>query len=128
MSGNIYSIITILPQQVASRALSLPPERIYISESSTALVPNTSPTAASMGSDLNGMAVMDACAKITARLAPLKKQHPQDSWEELVSWSAGVFSYVLCNVSMVGRLVYKGQPLGCGMVSALHCFRACPAV
>ena len=43
--------------QVASRTLRIPPEKIHISETSTNTVPNTSPTAASTGSDLNGMAV-----------------------------------------------------------------------
>ena len=43
--------------QVASLTLRIPPEKIHISETSTNTVPNTSPTAASTGSDLNGMAV-----------------------------------------------------------------------
>ena len=43
--------------QVASRTLRISPEKIHISETSTNTVPNTSPTAASTGSDLNGMAV-----------------------------------------------------------------------
>lgn len=44
--------------QVASRALKIGSERIHISETATDRVPNTSPTAASAGSDLNGMAVL----------------------------------------------------------------------
>ncbi len=44
--------------QVASRVLKIPVEKIFISETSTDKVPNTSPTAASAGSDLNGMAVL----------------------------------------------------------------------
>ena len=43
--------------QVASRTLKIPYEKIHISETSTTTVPNTSPTAASYSSDLNGMAV-----------------------------------------------------------------------
>ena len=43
--------------QVASRALRLPQELIHISETNTQTVPNTSPTAASASSDLNGMAI-----------------------------------------------------------------------
>ena len=38
--------------------LGIPTDRIHISETNTANVPNTSPTAASSGSDLNGMAVL----------------------------------------------------------------------
>ena len=38
---------------------------------STEKVPNTSPTAASSGSDLNGQAVKAACGKIMDRIRPL---------------------------------------------------------
>lgn len=44
--------------QVASQVLEIAHTKIHISETSTDKVPNTSPTAASSGSDLNGMAVM----------------------------------------------------------------------
>lgn len=44
--------------QVASKALDIPVDKIHISETATDKVPNTSPTAASTGSDLNGMAVL----------------------------------------------------------------------
>lgn len=44
--------------QVASRALEISMEKIHISETATDKVPNTSPTAASSGSDINGMAVL----------------------------------------------------------------------
>ncbi|KAG0722910.1 Xanthine dehydrogenase/oxidase [Chionoecetes opilio] len=46
--------------QVASRALGIPADLIHISETATDKVPNTSPTAASASSDLNGMAVLSA--------------------------------------------------------------------
>jgi xanthine dehydrogenase/oxidase len=44
--------------QVASRALDVPAEKIYFSESSTDKIPNATATCGSMGSDLNGMAVL----------------------------------------------------------------------
>jgi xanthine dehydrogenase molybdopterin binding subunit/xanthine dehydrogenase small subunit len=56
---------------VAMRELGLPAERIRLMHTRTDKVPNTSATAASSGSDLNGMAVADACAQLRARLAPL---------------------------------------------------------
>ncbi|MEQ2200503.1 hypothetical protein XENOCAPTIV_030326 [Xenoophorus captivus] len=43
--------------QVASRELHVPTSKIFISETSTATVPNTCPSAASFGTDANGMAV-----------------------------------------------------------------------
>lgn len=44
--------------QIASRVFEIPIEDIYIAETSTDKVPNTTPTAASVSSDLNGMAVL----------------------------------------------------------------------
>merc|ERR1711862_591759 len=38
-----------------------------------------------MGSDLNGMAVKNACDKIVERLAPFKEKYPEYTWEKLVS-------------------------------------------
>jgi len=55
--------------QVAADAFGLPLERIRISSTRTDKVPNTSATAASSGADLNGMAALDACNQIKARLA-----------------------------------------------------------
>lgn len=42
---------------MASRELHVPLSMVYISETSTGTVPNTPPTAASYGTDANGMAV-----------------------------------------------------------------------
>lgn len=44
--------------QIASKVLECPMENIHISDTSTDKVPNTSSTAASISSDLNGMAIM----------------------------------------------------------------------
>ncbi|XP_071454952.1 xanthine dehydrogenase isoform X2 [Hetaerina americana] len=71
--------------QVASRVLGIPETKIYISETSTDKVPNTSATAASSGSDLNGMAVMNACQTIMERLNPFIAANPKGKWEEWVS-------------------------------------------
>ena len=47
-------------------------------------VPNTSPTAASTGSDINGMAVKIACEKILERLKPFKFTMPDKSWKDWI--------------------------------------------
>lgn len=70
--------------QVAARALNTDSDYIHIAETATDRVPNTSATAASSGSDLNGMAVMDACEKILKRLKPYKEKYPDDDWKQLV--------------------------------------------
>uniref|UniRef100_A0A667H7G0 FAD-binding PCMH-type domain-containing protein n=1 Tax=Lynx canadensis TaxID=61383 RepID=A0A667H7G0_LYNCA len=71
--------------QVASRTLKIPTSKIYISETSTNTVPNTSPTAASVSTDLNGQAVYEACQTILKRLEPFKKKNPSGSWEDWVT-------------------------------------------
>ncbi|XP_067617387.1 LOW QUALITY PROTEIN: xanthine dehydrogenase-like [Eurosta solidaginis] len=70
--------------QCCARALNIPPELVHISETATDRVPNTSPTAASVGSDLNGMAVLNACEKLNHRLKPIKEANPQCTWKEWI--------------------------------------------
>lgn len=57
--------------------MGIPISKIHVSETATDKVPNTSPTAASAGSDLNGMAVMNACEKLNKRLQPYKEKNPK---------------------------------------------------
>ncbi|XP_041043265.1 xanthine dehydrogenase/oxidase [Carcharodon carcharias] len=71
--------------QVASKALGIPISKIHISETSTNTVPNTSPTAASVSSDLNGMAIHDACQILLRRLEPFKLANPKGTWEQWIS-------------------------------------------
>lgn len=71
--------------QVASRALDVPPEKIHITETSTDKVPNTSATAASAGSDLNGMAVLNACNILMERIRPYKEKYPHEGWNTWIN-------------------------------------------
>jgi len=67
--------------QVVATAFQVDLERISVSATRTDKVPNTSPTAASSGSDLNGMAALDACSKIRERLTQFAASHwsvPED--------------------------------------------------
>jgi xanthine dehydrogenase molybdopterin binding subunit/xanthine dehydrogenase small subunit len=56
---------------IACRELGLSPSQIRVMATRTDQVPNTSATAASSGSDLNGAAVRNACETLRSRLAPL---------------------------------------------------------
>ncbi len=58
-------------RQIAARSLGVPVASVRIMPTRTDKVPNTSATAASAGTDLNGAAVLDACAQIRARLIPV---------------------------------------------------------
>ena len=57
---------------MAAHTLGIPHEKVHIMETGTDTVPNTPPTAASAGSDLNGMAVLEACTEINSRLEKFK--------------------------------------------------------
>ena len=54
--------------QLVAEELQVDLERVHISATSTGKVPNTSPTAASSGTDLNGEAARDACRTLKQRL------------------------------------------------------------
>ncbi|WP_343504549.1 xanthine dehydrogenase molybdopterin binding subunit [Alloyangia pacifica] len=61
--------------QVVADAFQVDFERIKITRTTTEKVPNTSATAASSGSDLNGMAALDAAEQIKARLVEFAARH-----------------------------------------------------
>ncbi|KAM9249001.1 LOW QUALITY PROTEIN: aldehyde oxidase 2-like [Dugong dugon] len=70
--------------QVASRELKIPMSYMHICETSTATVPNTIATAASIGSDVNGKAVQNACQILLKRLEPIMKKNPEGTWEDWI--------------------------------------------
>uniref|UniRef100_A0A8D0W2S8 aldehyde oxidase n=1 Tax=Sus scrofa TaxID=9823 RepID=A0A8D0W2S8_PIG len=70
--------------QVASRELRIPMSYLHICETSTATVPNTIATAASIGSDVNGRAVQNACQILLKRLEPVIKKNPEGTWEDWI--------------------------------------------
>ena len=61
--------------QVVARELGLDLEKVRITATRTDKVPNTSPTAASSGADLNGMAARDAASKLRERLFNFAAEH-----------------------------------------------------
>ena len=71
--------------QVAAADLGIPLSSVYIAETATDKVPNSSPTAASASSDMYGSAAADACAQLNARLKPYREQRPDSTFTELVN-------------------------------------------
>jgi xanthine dehydrogenase large subunit len=61
--------------QVVADAFQVDLDRVRITATTTAKVPNTSATAASSGSDLNGMAAQNAAEQIKARLIDWAVEH-----------------------------------------------------
>ncbi|HEY3445373.1 MAG TPA: molybdopterin cofactor-binding domain-containing protein [Myxococcales bacterium] len=62
-------------QLVAARTLGIHPDKVRVESTNTSRIPNASPTSASTGADLNGMATQLACERIYARLQSFAAQH-----------------------------------------------------
>ncbi|KAG2278957.1 hypothetical protein Bca52824_061512 [Brassica carinata] len=69
--------------QVAASAFNIPLSSVFVSETSTDKVPNASPTAASMSSDMYGAAVLNACEQIKARMEPVASKLSCNSFAEI---------------------------------------------
>jgi len=90
--------------QVVAHELGLPLQSVRCTATDTHKIANTSATAASTGSDLNGKAAQDAARQIRERLEHFKAEHPQHAalpWPELVQqaylarvqlWSDGFYT------------------------------------
>ncbi len=90
--------------QVAATALGVPMKAVRLAPTRTDKVPNTSATAASSGSDLNGGAIKDACDQIRARLATVAAGqlgvHPGD-----VRFAGGVVTGIGFDSASGGRQI-----------------------
>ncbi|CAG8657664.1 4470_t:CDS:2 [Dentiscutata erythropus] len=70
--------------QIVSEALDVHINTVHLLESATNLVINSTTTAGSTGSDLNGYAVHNACKTLAERLKPYHEKMPDKSFEEIV--------------------------------------------
>ncbi|KAK3057727.1 hypothetical protein LTS18_011476, partial [Coniosporium uncinatum] len=92
---------------IAAEALKVPQDSVFISETATNTVANTSSTAASASSDLNGYAIWNACEQLNERLQPYReKLGPDATMRELAH--AAYFDRV--NLSANGH--YKTPDIG----------------
>jgi len=66
-------------QHIAAHEFGLPLDFIEVTATRTDKVPNTSPTAASSGTDLNGKAVQNACIELKNRLGELVLSLTEDN-------------------------------------------------
>ena len=74
--------------QIAAEELGTSLDSIYTQDSQTYQIVNASPTAASSGSDLNGMAVKNACDQINERLAPYRRKYGDDTQMKTLAHAA----------------------------------------
>lgn len=93
--------------QIAAEALQVPLESVFISDTATNTVANSSSTAASASSDLNGYAIYNACAQLNERLQPYReKLGPGATMKDL----AHMAYFDRCNLSAQG--FYKTPDIG----------------
>ena len=78
--------------QIVAEEFGVGMERVRITATTTAKVPNTAPTAASSGTDLNGMAALIAARKIKARLAAFAAQRFEVGEDEVAFRDDHVFA------------------------------------
>ncbi|RFU29765.1 hypothetical protein B7463_g6582, partial [Scytalidium lignicola] len=92
---------------IAAEALGVPLSNVFISETATNTVANTSSTAASASSDLNGYAIWNACAQLNERLAPIKEKLGKDApFKDIVS------AAYLDRVNLSANGFYKTPDIG----------------
>jgi xanthine dehydrogenase large subunit len=87
-------------RQIAADGLGVPIDAVRLMPTRTDKVPNTSATAASAGTDLNGAAVMDACNKIRENLVPIAAELLQCS-ESVVRFEEGSVSGPVDSMSLL---------------------------
>ncbi len=71
-------------RRIAAESLGVPLDSIRVMPTRTDKVPNTSASAASASTDLNGAAVADACRQLCARLAPIVAEMPGAPFAKVV--------------------------------------------
>ena len=74
-------------KRIAARTLSVDESRIKVESTNTSRVSNTSPTAASKGTDLNGFAVIDACNILNERLRKVAAEELGESDLSAITFS-----------------------------------------
>lgn len=95
--------------QVVARVFGIPHDQVHIDETSTDKVPNSQPSAASMSTDMYGMATLDACEQILARLAPIRERlGPDASFSDVTN--AAYFGRV--NMSAQGFYIIPNERCG----------------
>ncbi|HUX14535.1 MAG TPA: molybdopterin cofactor-binding domain-containing protein [Spirochaetia bacterium] len=91
---------------IAAKSLGIPVEWIRVESTRTVTVANTFPTAASSGTDLNGMAAQLACAEIRKRLIAVAAGCHSEA--KAGSAAPGLVDYNICD----GEVTRSGKPIG----------------
>uniref|UniRef100_A0A240PKA6 Indole-3-acetaldehyde oxidase n=1 Tax=Anopheles epiroticus TaxID=199890 RepID=A0A240PKA6_9DIPT len=101
--------------QVAAKVLGIPVEKIAIKPTTNLTAPNDFCTQASITSEAVAHSVLVACQTLLHRMAPVKQQHPEASWEKLTQVCHGQ------GVDLCATAMYNGVELPSYNVWALSC-------
>jgi xanthine dehydrogenase molybdopterin binding subunit/xanthine dehydrogenase small subunit len=85
---------------IAAQTLGVKLENLRVMPTSTDKVPNTSATAASAGTDLNGAAVRNACETLQARLAPVAARLLSGKIGQEISAAEIIFAEGVCGARL----------------------------
>jgi xanthine dehydrogenase large subunit len=108
---------------IAGHVLECDLERITIATTSTTTVANTSPTAASSGADLNGMAVQIACTQLRDRLDKQAQDMGRTPpWNELVEAAHMERVHLSCGAHYATPKIGYDKELEKGTPFAYHVF------
>lgn len=92
---------------IAAEALGIDQSQVFVSETATNTVANTSSTAASASSDLNGYAVWNACMELKQRLAPYYEKLGADTHLSKIAHAA-----YFDRVNLTAQGFYKTPDIG----------------
>eukprot|EP00566_Odontella_aurita_P036259 CAMPEP_0113545998 /NCGR_PEP_ID=MMETSP0015_2-20120614/11568_1 /TAXON_ID=2838 /ORGANISM="Odontella" /LENGTH=1428 /DNA_ID=CAMNT_0000446417 /DNA_START=478 /DNA_END=4764 /DNA_ORIENTATION=- /assembly_acc=CAM_ASM_000160 len=102
--------------QIAAQAFDIPLSDVYINDTSTDKIANSIPTAASMSTDMYGMATLDACRQILRRIEPIRvklaKEGGQDPQELKLKEVAQAAHFELIDLSAHGFFALDNSRCG----------------
>ncbi|KAJ1026109.1 hypothetical protein NDA18_003768 [Ustilago nuda] len=98
--------------QVVATELDIPVSMVHLTETNTAQASNTSATAASASSDLNGMALKNACTQLNESLAKFRKDAAAKGLSGVEAWKDAVHMAYFNRVQLSAIGHYRTPGIG----------------
>lgn len=101
--------------QIAASILGVPIELVKIKTPNNVVSANSFVSAGTMSTDTLGITVRACCEKLNERLAPLKLQNPQWSWDEIVQ------AAFLANIELVATHQFSPDQIAPYIIYGVSC-------
>ncbi|GAC99094.1 xanthine dehydrogenase/oxidase [Pseudozyma hubeiensis SY62] len=98
--------------QVVATELDIPVDMVHLTETNTSQASNTSATAASASSDLNGMALKNACVQINGSIARFRQEAAAKGLSGVEAWKDTVHAAYFNRVQLSAIGHYKTPGIG----------------